>query len=425
MSLDELVGELIWGAAEVVSPDELRTKLGKGRALRVKLGIDPTASDIHLGFAVVLRKLRQFQDLGHVAVLILGDFTARVGDPTGRSATRPQLSVEDVEANLRTYRDQARLILSEERLELRRNSEWLGGMCIDDVLRLTARMTVARLLERDDFQRRLKAGVPISFTELLYPLLQGWDSVMVEADVELGGADQLFNNLVGRHLQTQVGQEPQVVLTTPLLEGTDGTQKMSKSLRNSIGIVDPASDQFGKVMSIPDRVLPRYILLASGWSRTEAQEQLRLLSSGEGTPYEIKRRLAEAIVTSYHGEGSGTLASSAFDRVFRERGAPAEVPVFVLGAAHLGEGRIRLARLLALAGLAASNSDGRRKISQGGVSLGGERCTDPEVELEPSAVCGRLLQFGRRSWVRVECEAAIGTRDAGGPVSDRSSPQVD
>lgn len=413
---DGQVGELTWGAAEVVSQDELRAKLAKGRPLRVKLGIDPTASDIHLGFAVVLRKLRQFQDLGHLAVLILGDFTARVGDPTGRSATRPQLSSEDIEANLRTYRDQARLILSEERLELRRNSEWLGGMGIDDVLRLTARMTVARLLERDDFQRRMQAGVPVSLTELLYPLLQGWDSVVVQADVELGGADQLFNNLVGRHLQSQVGQEPQIVLTTPLLEGTDGTQKMSKSLGNYIGVADPAADQFGKLMSIPDRVLPRYVLLASGWGRPEAEEQLRSLSSGEGSPYEIKRRVAEAVVDQYHGEGSGRLAAAGFDRVFRERRAPTDVGVFVLEAEHLSEGRIRLARLLALAGLATSNSDGRRKISQGGVSLDGERCEEPEAELEPAAVCGRLLQFGRRSWVKIVCEATI---DNPGPERNR------
>src|SRR3954454_4415217 len=264
-SVDEQVRILRGGAVDLITEADLRRKLATGRPLRAKLGIDPTASDIHLGFAVVLRKLRQFQELGHVAVLIIGDFTAQVGDPTGKSATRPRLTKEEVDGHAATYIEQVSDILLPERLEIRRNSEWLGDMGIEDVLRLTARTTVARMLERDDFAKRLRDGVPVSVMELLYPLLQGWDSVMVEADVELGGTDQLFNNLVGRQFQEQEGQEGQVVLTTPLLEGTDGVQKMSKSLGNYIGIAEPPGEQFGKLMSIPDDIVSRYATYTTGW----------------------------------------------------------------------------------------------------------------------------------------------------------------
>ncbi|HUV09844.1 MAG TPA: tyrosine--tRNA ligase, partial [Acidimicrobiia bacterium] len=255
--MDDDLRQLCAGAVDVVNETGLADKLRRGTPLRVKLGIDPTASDIHLGFAVVLRKLRQFQDLGHVAVLILGDFTARVGDPTGRSATRPQLSAAEIEAHAATYVEQITEILTPERLEVRRNSEWLGTMGTDGVLRLAMRATVAQMLERNDFATRYREGKPISISELLYPLLQGWDSVMVEADVELGGTDQLFNNLVGRTLQEQEGQEPQVVLTMPLLEGLDGVQKMSKSLGNVVGVAEAPAEQFGKLMSIPDARMGR------------------------------------------------------------------------------------------------------------------------------------------------------------------------
>src|SRR5436305_1501094 len=263
--VQEQVRILRTGAVDLITEADFRRKLGTGRPLRVKLGIDPTASDIHLGFAVVLRKLRQFQELGHTAVLIIGDFTAQVGDPSGKSATRPRLSKEEVDAYAATYVEQASRILLEEGLEIRRNSEWLGAMGIEDVLRLAARTTVARMLERDDFARRYRDGVAISVMEFLYPLLQGWDSVMVEADVELGGTDQLFNNLMGRTLQVQEGQEGQCVLTTPLLEGLDGVNKMSKSLGNFVGIAEPPKEQFGKLLSLPDELMPRYFTLTTGW----------------------------------------------------------------------------------------------------------------------------------------------------------------
>ncbi|HEV7535379.1 MAG TPA: tyrosine--tRNA ligase [Acidimicrobiia bacterium] len=399
--VDEVVRIVGAGATNLISEADLRKKLARGTPLRVKLGIDPTASDIHLGFAVVLRKLRQFQDLGHTAVLILGDFTAQVGDPTGRSATRPRLAPEQIEANLETYQAQAGLILRADRLEVRRNSEWLGALGADGLLGLAGRATVARMLERDDFSKRYAAGQPISVMELLYPLLQGYDSVVVRADVELGGSDQLFNNLVGRELQEKHGQEPQVVLTTPLLEGLDGVNKMSKSLGNYIGITEPAAEQFGKVMSIPDSLLPRYMLLATGWHPDRVEAETARLAAGQLHPNAAKRLLARTIVDLYHGEGAGAGAEAAFDQVFKKHEVPDDVPEFDLSPEHLVDGRIRLARLVALAGLAASNSEARRKITEGAVRLNGERLSDPEAELAPDQLGEGLLQLGRRSWARV------------------------
>src|SRR6478736_803674 len=284
MSVDEQFRVLTAGAVDVITEADLRRKLARATPLRAKLGIDPTSSDLHLGFAVVLRKLRQFQELGHVAVLIIGDFTAQVGDPSGRSATRPRLTRDEVDAHAATYLEQANRILLPDRLEVRRNSEWLGTMGIDDVLRLSARTTVARMLERNDFAQRYRDGVPISVMEFLYPLLQGWDSVMVRADVELGGTDQLFNNLVGRTLQEQEGQEGQVVLTTPLLEGLDGVNKMSKSLGNYVGIAEAPPEQFGKLMSLPDDLMPRYFLLTTGWHPDRVDEVVGELASGGMKP---------------------------------------------------------------------------------------------------------------------------------------------
>ena len=401
VSADEAVRIVGAGATNLISEADLRKKLARGAPLRVKLGIDPTASDIHLGFAVVLRKLRQFQDLGHTAVLILGDFTAQVGDPTGRSATRPRLAPERIEANLETYQAQAGLILRPDRLEVHRNSEWLGTLGADGLLRLAGSATVAQILERDDFSKRYAAGQPISIMELLYPLLQGYDSVAIQADVELGGSDQLFNNLVGRELQEKEGQEPQVVLTTPLLEGLDGVNKMSKSLGNYIGITEPPAEQFGKIMSIPDSLISRYMLLATGWHPDRVEAETARLASGELHPNAAKRLLARTIVDLYHGDGAGEGAEAAFNQVFRAHEAPDDVPEFELRAEHLMDGRIRLARLLALAGLAASNSEARRKITEGAVRLNGERVTDADAELSPGELGDGLLQLGRRAWARI------------------------
>jgi tyrosyl-tRNA synthetase len=388
---------------KLISEAELRERLALGRPLRVKLGIDPTASDIHLGFAVVLRKLRQFQERGHTAVLILGDYTAQIGDPSGRSATRPRLSRAEVDEHAATYVEQLHQVLLPEPLEIRRNSEWLGRMDIEDVLKLTARTTVARMLERDDFATRYAAGNPISVMELLYPLLQGWDSVMVQADVELGGSDQLFNFLVARQLQQQEGQVPQVVLTMPLLVGLDGVQKMSKSLGNYVGIAEAPGVQFGKLMSLPDALMPQYFELATGWSLDRAEPTRQALARGDLAPVDAKRLLARTVVELYHGPGAGDAAEAEFDRVFKAHDVPSDVAEIAVPASEFRDGSVRVARLLALAfpGAVPSNKEGRRKIEQGGVRVDGEVVGDPDLELTAAELGGRMLQLGRRNWAKL------------------------
>ena len=389
------------GAVDCITEDELRDKLASGRPLRVKLGLDPSRPDIHIGHAVVLRKLRQFQERGHTAVLIVGDFTAQVGDPSGASATRPALSKAEVDANAATYFEQAQRILLPDPLEIRHNSEWLGEMGIDDVLRLAARSTVARMLERDDFAKRYAAGTPISVMELLYPLLQGWDSVMVRSDVELGGTDQLFNLLAARGLQEHEGQAAQVVLTMPLLVGLDGTQKMSKSFDNYVGITEPPEAQFGKVMRIADELMPMYFELTTGWHPDAVEEVTGRLASGDLKPVDAKRLLARTVVDLYHGDGAGEGAEAEFDRVFKDHTAPTDVEDFVIPSDELRDGRIEVARLLALSGLVGSNREGRRKITEGGVHLDKERVSDPSRAVTPDDVDGRLLRLGRRGWRRI------------------------
>ena len=393
---DEQLATLMANAVDAITGADLARKLERGRPLRVKLGIDPTASDIHLGFAVVLRKLREFQELGHIAVLILGDFTAQVGDPSGRSATRPRLTKDEVDAHAETYLEQIVQILRDDRLEVRRNSEWLGSMKIEDVLRLTSRITVARMLERDDFANRLRDGKPISLMELLYPLLQGWDSVMVEADVELGGTDQLFNNLMGRTLQEQEGQEGQVVLTMPLLVGLDGTQKMSKSLGNYVGVAEPPAEQFGKVMKIPDeQIEPWAAVTTTAAVHASVSDLLH-----RGKKAEAKRELARAIVDEYH-EGAGAAAEAEFDRVFKAKEAPSEIPEHIVDLAEAVDGTIRLANVLRQAGLVKTNADGRRQIAQGGVRWDDHVVDDADLALPPAELDGAVLQVGRRRWVRI------------------------
>ena len=401
--IDEQVRRLAVRAVDLISADDLRRKLATWRSLRVKLGLDPSRPDIHIGHAVALRKLREFQDLGHTAVLIVGDFTAQVGDPSGRSSTRPALSKAEAEANATTYFEQAQRILSPDHLEIRYNSEWLGAMGIDDVLRLTARSTVARMLERDDFAKRYAAGEPISVMELLYPLLQGWDSVMVRADVELGGTDQLFNFLAARPMMAQEGLEPQVVMTFPLLVGLDGSRKMSKSLDNYVGITETADQQFGKLMSLPDAAMPEYFDLATGWAPDEAARLRAALADGSLRPVDAKRALARAVVDLYHGDGAGGGAEAAFDRVFRSHAEPADVPEVTVPAGELRDGRIRVARLLALVfpDAVPSNKEGRRKIEQGGVRISGDVVSDPDAEVAPADFDARVLSLGRRHWARL------------------------
>ncbi|QIA26822.1 tyrosine--tRNA ligase [Thermaerobacter sp. PB12/4term] len=386
------------GAAEIVSEEELLQKLQRsvetGRPLRVKLGLDPTAPDLHIGHTVVLRKLRQFQDLGHQVVLIIGDFTGRIGDPTGKSVTRPQLTEEQVRANARTYAEQLGRILDMERTELTFNARWLGPMTFADVIRLAARYTVARMLERDDFAQRYREGRPIAIHEFLYPLAQAYDSVAVRADVELGGTDQKFNLLVGREIQREYGQEAQVALLMPLLEGTDGKDKMSKSLGNYIAIADPPGEMFGKTMSIPDELIVKYMVLATDLDMGEIRRLEQGMASGQVNPRDAKLRLAHALVRMYHGRAAADAAQEEFLRVFSRHELPAEMPEVVLPAP-----RLDAVRLLRAAGMAPSNSEARRLIEQGAVRLDGQRVASPQDELAPAD--GAVLQVGKRRFARL------------------------
>jgi tyrosyl-tRNA synthetase len=390
------------GAAEIVPDGGLAEKLALGRPLRVKLGVDPSRPDLTLGHAVVLRKLRQFQDAGHTAVLIVGDFTARIGDPSGTSETRPMLSAEEVADNARTYLDQAGRVLDVEHAEMRGNAEWSAGMEMPELLRLANVATVAQMLEREDFRARYQQGRPISVVEFLYPLFQGYDSVAVRADVELGGTDQTFNLLMGREVQRTFGQEPQLVLTMPLLEGTDGVRKMSKSFDNYVGLTEPPDEMFGKLMSIPDGSIVRYLRLATDEDPEAVDATERGLADGSRRPNDEKRRMARLVVDLYHGAGSGLTAEEAFDRVHRDHRIPEHLEEVPLADAWArAEGRFWLPRVLWGLGLASSNGDGRRRIEQGGIRLDGEVVTDPDRDYGADELRGRVVQSGRRRFVRL------------------------
>jgi tyrosyl-tRNA synthetase len=392
---------LVSGSAEIIPDDGLEEKLRLGRPLRVKLGIDPSRPDLTLGHTVVLRKLQQFQDAGHVAVLIVGDFTSRVGDPSGRSETRPMLTADEAEDNARTYLEQAALALDVERAEVRRNAEWLGKLDAGEMIELASIATVAQMLEREDFRARYQAGEPISVVEFLYPLLQGYDSVAVEADVELGGTDQTFNLLMGREVQRAYGQAPQVVLTMPLIEGLDGVRKMSKSLDNYVALTDPADEMFGKLMSLPDGLIAKYELLCTDLGPADNARVVAGLADGSIHPNAEKRRMARAIVDLYHGPGAGDAAETAFDRVFKDHDVPQDVPEVTLPADVVVDGRVWLPKALVAAGLSASNGEARRAIEQGGVRIDGEVVSDPALELDPGSLVGSVLQVGRRRFARI------------------------
>ncbi len=374
----------------------------EGRPLRIKLGVDPTSPDIHLGHCVVLGKLREFQDAGHTAVLIIGDYTARVGDPSQRSKSRPVVSGEEIDANAKTYAEQAMRILDPERTEIRYNGEWLASMHMDDLFGLVSRSTIARLLERDDFSKRYAADQPITMLELLYPLLQGYDSVAIDADVEIGGTDQLYNLLMGRDLMPRYDKPAQTVLTMPILVGTDGTEKMSKSLGNYIGVTDSPEDMFGKAMSIPDEAMPEWFRLASGLAHAEREDAIARLQSGELKPNEAKRMLARAIADRFHGDGAGLGAEQHFDTVFKAKAIPDDIPE--LAAADLERndaGLVFLPRLLQAHLGVASGGEARRLLQQGGVKLDGEPIAAGTLELEPSALAGTVLQVGKRRFLRI------------------------
>lgn len=402
MSPEEQLKIIRSGAEEIIPEAELLKKLEKsartGQPLRVKQGFDPTAPDIHLGHAVGLRKLRQFQDLGHTVVLIVGDYTAMVGDPTDRSSTRPRLTHEQVEDNARTYLEQFFRILDRERTEVRRNGDWFAAMPFDKVMDLAARFTVARMLERDDFSRRFKEQRPISLHEMFYPIMQGYDSVEIRSDVELGATEQKFNLLVGRQLQQDFGQEPQVILTLPILVGLDGVNRMSKSLGNYVGITDPPSMMFGKLMSLPDDRMLDYFTLASDATIGELEAiRGRLAAKGEN-PRNLKIELAERITGLYHDAAAARAAHEEFDRVFRQGGAPDEVPELNYPFSPDGAWIIEL---ITDAQMAPSRSEARRLVRGGAVTLDGETIKDEEHRVPPPGTTGYLLKVGKRRFARI------------------------
>ncbi|MBI1729280.1 tyrosine--tRNA ligase [Candidatus Acetothermia bacterium] len=381
-------------AADIVPEQDLLEKLKSGKILRAKLGVDPTSPDLHLGHSLVLRKLRDFQELGHQAVLIVGDFTARIGDPSDRDSTRPVVTQEAIEKNMKTYTDQAFLILDPIKTEIRYNSEWLDKLRFQDVLELAARYTVARMLERDDFEKRFEGGQPITIKEFLYPLAQAYDSVAIKADVELGGTDQRFNLLVGREIQERFGLSPQVTLTSPLLIGTDGTKKMSKSLGNSIGIAEAPNTMFGKVMSIPDSLLEQYVILLTDLSWPEVQKL---------HPMEQKKRLAREIVQIYHDADAADAALEEFARVFSRKERPNDVTQVVISKSELNaHNKIGIVQLLTVTKLVSSKSDARRLVEQGAVELDGQRIgsVDDEAELRS----GMLLRVGKKRFAEIKIE---------------------
>ena len=389
------------GVDRIVPESALLEKLKRGTPLNVKLGVDPTAPDIHIGHAVPLRKLRQFQDLGHQVTLIIGDGTALIGDPSGRNSTRPQLTSEQIKLNAQTYVDQAFKVLDPDKTTLVYNSEWLLELKLADLLALAGKFTVARILERDDFHNRYTNNQPIAVHEFLYPIMQAYDSVVIKADVELGGSDQLFNLLAGRELMEKMGMEPQVCLSLPLLEGTDGVQKMSKSYGNYIGVTDEPADMFGKVMSIPDEIMVKYYRLASSVPVSEIDEIEKGLAADELHPNKVKRALARNIVATYYDDAAASDAEAQFDLVFKKHEIPDDIPEFAADLTPNAEGKVYLARLLAEAGLATSAGDARHLIDGGGVKINGEAVPAKAYNVDPTTLAGATLQVGKRKYVKL------------------------
>jgi tyrosyl-tRNA synthetase len=403
-SVAEQLAYLKKGVAEIIREEELKAKLERslktGKPLRAKLGLDPTAPDIHLGHTVVIRKLKHFQDLGHTAVFLIGDFTALVGDPTGQSETRPPLSREQVNANAKTYLDQVFKILDREKTEVRRNSEWLDKLTSYDIVRLCAKYRVARMLEREDFHKRLTEQLPISMHELLYPLLMAYDSVVLEADVELGATEQKFNLLMGRDIQREFGQESQVCMTMPILVGLDGQRKMSKSFGNYVGITERPGEMFGKMMSIPDNLMWSYYELVTDRTPGEIAAITKEVSSGKMHPMDVKMRLAQEVIAGFHGGEAAAKAGEEFQRVFRDRQAPEEAPVQKLprGPAK------KLTALLVELKLIPSKSEAERLIKQGGVEIDGRRVDDFRRDIEFSKSGEFLLRVGKKKFLRIIVE---------------------
>lgn len=386
------------GVADLLPEDEFKKKLEKSVAtntpLIVKLGLDPTAPDIHLGHTVVLRKLKLFQDFGHKVIILIGDFTARIGDPTGKSVTRPPLTEEQVITNAKTYQEQIFKVLDPEKTEVRFNSEWLSKLDFADVLKLASKYTVARMLERDDFHKRYTEGRPISIHEFMYPLMQGYDSIALKADVEFGGTDQTFNLLMGRHLQGEEGMPEQTIITMPILEGLDGVQKMSKSLGNYIGISEAPSEMYGKAMSIPDELMMRYFMLVTDMSIEEQKQLGKDLESGVAHPRDVKMKLAHTIVRLYHGEEAANFGQEEFVRVFQKHAMPTDIPEYKVA---FTEEPVFVPQLLSDAGLTASNGEARRSIKAGAFKIDGEKCNEEHIVLKD----GMVLQVGKRKFIKI------------------------
>ena len=386
------------GVADFLPEDEFKKKLEKSVAtntpLIVKLGLDPTAPDIHLGHTVVLRKLKLFQDFGHKVIILIGDFTARIGDPTGKSVTRPPLTEEQVITNAKTYQEQIFKVLDPEKTEVRFNSEWLSKLDFADVLKLASKYTVARMLERDDFHKRYTEGRPISIHEFMYPLMQGYDSIALKADVEFGGTDQTFNLLMGRHLQGEEGMPEQTIITMPILEGLDGVQKMSKSLGNYIGISEAPSEMYGKAMSIPDELMMRYFMLVTDMSIEEQEQLSKDLESGAAHPRDVKMKLAHTIVRLYHGEEAANFGQDEFVRVFQKHAMPTDIPEYKVA---ITEEPVFVPQLLSDAGLTASNGEARRSIKAGAFKIDGEKCNEEHILLKD----GMVLQVGKRKFIKI------------------------
>ena len=395
--LNEQMDIIRSGVEEIIPEAELVKKIEKSisnnEPLKIKCGCDPSRPDLHIGHAVLLRKMRQFQDLGHQAILLIGDFTAMIGDPTGRNKTRPQLTIEDTKLNAKSYIDQASIVLDKSTLDIVYNSDWLGKMDFSDVIKLASKYTVARMLERDDFTKRYGAGVPISLHEFLYPLAQGYDSVHLKADVELGGTDQKFNLLVGRDLQKESGQIPQVVITTMLLEGTDGIEKMSKSYDNYIGLTDSPSDMYGRTLSIPDTLIGKYFEYATNISVESLDDIKKDLSAGKSNPRDLKRQLAREIVQIYHDKDAAQKAESDFDALFIKKDIPDDIPEYALSSTET------LVSIMVGNELVSSNGDAKRMIKQGAVKLDDEKISDMFFEVSPDSE--KVLKVGKRKFLRI------------------------
>jgi tyrosyl-tRNA synthetase len=396
-SLNEQMDIIRSGVEEIIPESELVKKIEKSiinkEPLKIKCGCDPSRPDLHIGHAVLLRKMRQFQDLGHQAILLIGDFTAMIGDPTGRNKTRPQLTIEDTKLNAQSYIDQASIVLDKQTLDIVYNSGWLGKMDFSDVIKLASKYTVARMLERDDFTKRYGGGVPISLHEFLYPLAQGYDSVHLKADVELGGTDQKFNLLVGRDLQKESGQVPQVVITTMLLEGTDGVEKMSKSYDNYIGLTDSPSDIYGKTLSIPDVLIAKYFEFATSISGPLLDNIKRDLKEGKSNPRDLKRKLAREIVQMYYNNDAAQKAELDFDALFIRKDIPDDIPEYKLSSVET------LVSIMVGNDLVASNGEAKRMIKQGAVKLDDEKVSDMYLEVSPDS--GKVLKVGKRKFLRI------------------------